>query len=390
MSAQASESHRTEPEARERLEPVDDPGAARAAWIAGILLLLVVAWFVSGFVFPAGGDGEPTRSDRQAPVTVAVIESRAMAVTDTFVAEGQALADRDTIIRAETSGDIVEVAVEKGDDVVAGQTLGRFVSSTQDSELKRARIAVERAEQQFLNAEILLDRGSATQERAEDARAALAAAEAQLAAAEQAVDSTLIVAPFDGRIEELAIDRGEYFSAGAELARIVDLEPLTVRARVPQQSLRRLSQGQTATVNFITGEVREGIVSFVGTSADAETRTFLLEVEIANEDFAIPAGISAEIEIPTGETAAHFVSPAILALGEDGTLGVKTVSDDDTVAFMEASILRADSDGIWIAGLPETARIIAIGQGFVRSGDTVDPRPAESALPAATPAGAER
>lgn len=390
MSEKPSDEHRAADDARMRLEPVDDPGASRATVVAGVLLLLVIAWFASGFLLPGGAPVQPAETDRQAPITVAVIDSTAQAVTDTFVAEGQALADRDTIIRAETSGDIVEVSVDKGDDVVAGQALGRFVSSLQDSELKRARIAVERAEQQFLNAEILLDRGSATQERAEDARAALAAAEAQLAAAQQAVDSTLILAPFDGRIEDLAIDRGEYFSAGAELARIVDLEPLTIRARVPQQSLRRLSDGQTATVHFITGEVREGTVSFVGTSADPETRTFLLEVEIANDDFAIPAGISAEITIPTGESAAHFVSPAILALGENGTLGVKTVGDDNTVVFMEASILRADSDGIWIAGLPDTARIIAIGQGFVRPGDRVDPQPADALLPAAPPTGASR
>jgi multidrug efflux system membrane fusion protein len=53
------------------------------------------------------------------------------------------------------------------------------------------------------------------------------------------------------------------------------------------------------------------------------------------------------------------------------------VTDDDTVAFNPVEIVRAQTDGIWVAGLPSKARIITVGQGFVAEGETVDPRPAE-------------
>ena len=67
-------------------------------------------------------------------------------------------------------------------------------------------------------------------------------------------------------------------------------------------------------MRFITGEERAGVVTFVGTSAASETRTFLAEIEVENEDGAIPAGISAEVIIPTGEVTAHFLSPSIVSL----------------------------------------------------------------------------
>ena len=35
--------------------------------------------------------------------------------------------------------------------------------------------------------------------------------------------------------------------------------------------------------------------------------------------------------------------------------------------------MRAQTDGIWISGLPEAAQIITIGQGFVNDGETVVP-----------------
>ncbi|MCP4382835.1 MAG: efflux RND transporter periplasmic adaptor subunit [Hyphomicrobiales bacterium] len=356
----------------------DDRGASRAIWVAGAAVILVVAWFASGLIWPTG-DAEISEDQPPTAISVAVIDSTAESVTEFFVAEGQAAADRDTTLRAETSGDILEVAFQKGNDVLSGEIIGRFDPVHRTAELTRAQTEVEQAERELRNAETLLESGAGTLDRATDARTALVAAKAQLAAAEQAIEDTLIQAPFDGRLEDLFIDPGEFFSAGTDVARVVDLEPLTVRARIPQQSLRRLSEGQTAVIDFITGETRDGVVRFVGASADPATRTFLLEIEVENEDQAIPAGVSAEIRIATGEAAAHYVSPAILSLSDSGALGLKIADENNTVQFHEVSILRAESNGIWVSGLPDRARIITVGQGFVRPGDTVDPQPDERA-----------
>jgi multidrug efflux system membrane fusion protein len=194
---------------------------------------------------------------------------------------------------------------------------------------------------------------------------------------EQEAKALTITAPFAGRIETLNIDEGEFISAGSEVGRIVDITPLTVAIQVPQQSLTRLAVGQTATVRFITGEERTGTLTFVGTSAAAETRTFLAEVEVANDDRAIPAGISAEVVIPTGDATAHFLSPSIVSLNTEGTLGVKTVNADNVVAFYPIQMVKAQIDGIWVTGLPETVDVITVGQGYVNKGEIVAPSPVE-------------
>ena len=142
---------------------------------------------------------------------------------------------------------------------------------------------------------------------------------------------------------------------------------------MPQQSLTLLKVNQPATVRFITGEERTGTVTFVGTSAASETRTFLAEIEVANDDGAIPAGISAEVIIPTGEAIAHFLSPSIVSLNTEGSLGIKTVDENDVVVFFPIEVVKAQIDGIWVTGLPDTADIIAVGQGFVNEGETVAP-----------------
>ncbi|MEN8874106.1 MAG: efflux RND transporter periplasmic adaptor subunit [Pacificibacter sp.] len=314
-----------------------------------------------------------------APVSVAVDPSTAEVVVQNYQAEGQALPDRDTILRARTSGDISEVLIEKGEIVNSGDVIARFVSSENEADIKQATEGLVRAQRELDNAQQLLERGVATTDRLVNARSDLAAAEARLTAVQRAADNLAITAPFGGRLETLDLDVGEYVAAGTEVGRLVDNTPLTVAIQVPQQMLTRIKADQVATVRFITGEVREGVVAFVGTSASAETRTFLAEIKVANEDGAIPAGISAEISIPTGEAKAHFLSPSIVSLNETGALGVKTVSDDNTVKFYPIEVVRAQIDGIWVTGLPNQVDVITVGQGFVNEGETVDPLPEEAA-----------
>ncbi|SFP34717.1 efflux RND transporter periplasmic adaptor subunit [Tranquillimonas alkanivorans] len=362
--------------ARQPLTFDSDRGASRSKWIAAALVVALVAWMASGFVLPSEETESATPvSEAPRAVAVAVRESAAEPVTQYFTAEGQALPQRRTVVLAEAAGEVVELAVRKGAMAEDADLIARLDPARQEADLEGAREELRRAERDLQNAETLLDRGTGTVDRVAQARSTVAAVRAQVAAAEDALDATFVRAPFAGRVEALPIEEGEFVTAGATVAEVVDAVPLTVAIQVPQQSLAALEVGQPAQVSFITGQQATGEVVFVGASAAAETRTFLAEIEVPNEDSDIPAGVSAEVRIPTGEAVAHFLSPAILSLGPDGELGVKTVGEDDRVVFHEVEIVRAQTDGVWVAGLPQEAEIITVGQGFVSAGELVAPQP---------------
>ncbi len=362
---------------RDALTFDDDKGAWRSTAFAVLLAVAVFGWMMSGFIAPSGAEGETAARQEIAPVSVAVRRSQAEAVTQYFQAEGQALPDRDSALRAETTGDVAEVFVEKGENVKRGAPIARIAVNRAEADLARATEDLARAREDLADVQALFERGVATADRVSQLQAALDAAESQVIAEQDAVDNAMILAPFDGRIEMLDLDPGEFVSAGAEIGRIVDNTPLTVSIQVPQQSLNTIKDGQPANVAFITGEVREGVVSFVGTSAAAETRTFLTEIEVPNDEGDIPAGISAEISIPTGEVVAHFLSPSIVSLDTDGRLGVKTVDADNIVVFYPIDVVSAQIDGVWVTGLPETVNIVTVGQGFVSEGEVVSPQAEE-------------
>ena len=349
-------------------------GSWRSKLVATILTIGIIAWMGSGFIFPAAEDETDTAERPDRIVAVAVRSSEAQTVEQVFVAEGQALPDRDTVIRVETSGQVAEVLLKKGQVVTANELIARVDPAERVAQLIRAEEDMRFAERELSQAETLLARGAQTGNVVAEKRADLKAAELQLISAKKAIQDTEITAPFAGRLDALSIDPGEFVSVGSEVARIVDMDPLTIAFQVPQQAIGTLREGLVAKVAFITGQERIGTVRYVGTNADAATRTFRAEVEVENGNGEIPAGLSARVAIPTGTEVAHFISPAILSLGTDGELGIKTVTADNIVEFHEIAIVRAQTDGIWISGLPARANIITVGQGFVRAGEAVDAR----------------
>lgn len=376
----------------ERLRFEDEPGSARSKWVAGILALALAGWMGSGYILPSAPEDEAGPVQPVEAVAVAVRDSRAEEVTRIFSAEGQAEPDRRATLRAETSGEVRIVEAQRGDRLRQGEVIARLGTREQEARVEGAREEVARARREFENAETLLERGTSTVDRVSQARATLAAAEAALTEAEEALENTVIRAPFDGRLDAFSLDEGTFVSVGTEVGAMLDSDPLSIVIQVPQQALARIEEGQAATVRFITGEEREGRVDYVSSDADPETRTFRAEILVPNPDFEIASGLSVQVRIPTGTLPAHFVSPAILSLGTEGALGVKVVDAEDRVAFHEVTIERAGTDGVWVSGLPDAARLITVGQGFVSEGEKVAPQPEDAALERAeieTPAAAE-
>jgi multidrug efflux system membrane fusion protein len=93
--------------------------------------------------------------------------------------------------------------------------------------------------------------------------------------------------------------------------------------------------------------------------------------------------VTAEMSIPGGEVLAYRLAPSLLTLDANGTLGIKTVDEQNRVQFHEISIAHSEANGVWVTGLPESAEIIVVGQGYVSAGQavtTVEARPEETAL----------
>lgn len=189
---------------QQKLTFQSDKGASRSLWIAGFLVVVLVGWMGSGFIIPSEDPTPVVTHEEPKPVAVAVTSSLAEPVTQFYQAEGQALPDRDTMLRAETTGEVAEVFVRKGQDVGAGAAIARLDPTRSNAEIARAQEELARTQRDYNNAQQLLERGVATATRVSDTQAVFVAAQAQLTQAEEAAKALIITAPFAGPIGRAA------------------------------------------------------------------------------------------------------------------------------------------------------------------------------------------
>ena len=184
------------------------------------------------------------------------------------------------------------------------------------------------------------------------------------------LNRTEVKAPFDGYIEDI-VKPGNLLERGQLCATIIELDPITFIAEVPENSIKDVREGQNVNISLVTGDNIQGKLTFVSKSASVATRTFRVEAEIANPSGIVRDGISGTMVIDTDPVLAHKISPSILLLADNGELGVKTVNSENMVEFFPVQIIQDTEEGIWVAGLPDFSNIIVLGQGFVETGQIV-------------------
>lgn len=183
------------------------------------------------------------------------------------------------------------------------------------------------------------------------------------------LNRTEVKAPFSGYLEQI-VKPGNYLERGQVCATIIQLNPITFMAEVPEFKINKVKNDQGVVLKLVTGEEVEGKLTFVSKSASPTTRTFKVESQVKNPGGFIRDGLTADMTIKIDKVLAHKISPSILLLSDEGKLGIRSVKEN-LVEFNEIIILEDSSDGLWIVGIPEVIEIIIQGQGFVENGQKV-------------------
>jgi len=189
------------------------------------------------------------------------------------------------------------------------------------------------------------------------------------------LNRTEVKAPFRGYVEKI-IKPGNFINRGEVCAVIIELDPVTFVAEVPEAEIKNIVKGQNVSIMLVTGEIISTKLSFVSKSATPSTRSFRVEAEVRNPNGLIRDGITGTLEISTNKILANKISPSILLLSDSGTLGIRIVNNENVVEFRPIKILEDTQDGLWVQGIPNASSLIVRGQGFVEDGQKVIAIPA--------------
>jgi len=358
----------------------------RSYLIAGLVAIGTVIWIATGDIVGAGSQA-PEQTPTQAtaasekpkaeagPTAVRVAVSKAEPRRRDIVVRGRTAVEKKVDIKAEVQARVIEV-VQKGTRVRKGQTIARLALDDRMERLKESKAMMRLREVELNAARELHAKGFKPQNKLMENEAQYDAAKAMVARMEMEMAKTAIVAPFDGVVEDVAAEVGAFLKVGDPVAALVSSDPMLVIGQVSERDIGQVRLGQAGVGALATGETLEGKIRFIATTAEPQTRTFRVELEVPNPNGLIRDGITTEMRLPVQSVPAHRLSPQALTLNDAGIVGLRLVDETGRVQFKPAEILSESLDGVWIGGLPETITVIVVGQEFVREGQLVKPVPA--------------
>ena len=342
------------------------------AWLALIIFIALCLWVASGMLKTQIENDSSKRKSTDIPlVKVTVDNISADEVTREINLYGRTEPDRIATLRSEVKGLVKEVHVQEGERVSQGQKIISLENADVVSRLQSAKATLKQRETELKGAQSLKEQGYQSQTALAQATANLEMAKADMVSYQLAVLKSQIIAPFDGIINHRFVEVGDFLKDGDNIAILVDLDPLVISANVTEINVHALKVQQQATGRMVSGDILQGKIRYISSISEPGTNTFKVEVEVPNPDFNQMAGMSTELALPLEKTWAMRISPAVMALDEQGNLGVKTVVDEH-VKFVPIDIVKSDSQGVWLTGMGQQADIITLGHGFVRDGDKVE------------------
>lgn len=349
------------------------------SWLisAGITIAIAL-WLASGHI----GGGAKTHVTEGAPqvaeapqASVRIRQQNAEEVTRSIIVNGRTAPARVVDLNAETDGRITSIGAERGDRFAAGDIIVRLDQRDRHARLAQAEATVKQRELEFEAREKLKGDSYVSEAQLQEADALLETAKAELTRARLDLDYMVIRAPFDGALQDRQVEIGDFVKLGDPVATIVDDRTLIVSASIAEYEAHFVTKGGAGSAKLADGQVVNGTIRYIAPVADEATRTFNVELEVDNTGGSLRAGMTAELMIPAETIYAQKISPSLLTLDDEGNLGVKIVNDSGIVEFHAADIAMSSSEGVWIAGLPHSANIITVGQGFVNAGVYVDAIP---------------
>ncbi len=345
--------------------------------VAAALVVGAVAWIGSGMLTREADKGAAemtvVEADTRVPtqrvgVTLVTPEEHQRQIILSCVTE----ADHRAKAVARGGGVVIDLMIGRGDSVSADDVVGIISDEGRAAALQQAQALYDQRQAEYEANKRLIEQGNAPRNQLPALEAAVAAARAALSAAAAEAEKSTVKSPIEGIVDSVAVQVGQAVQPGAEFAAIVDPDPMLAVGAVSEARRGNLLPGQQATVRFIDGTTVVGAVNFVGLSADTATRTYPVEVTMANPDAVIADGVTCEMVVTLDPVEAAAVPRSALVFSDEGHLGVRIADGNSTAQFVPIEIVDDGRESVWVTGLDGTTEVIVVGQDFVKDGDPVE------------------
>jgi RND family efflux transporter MFP subunit len=258
-----------------------------------------------------------------------------------------------TVRQAQALLDDAKLKLERAQDLVQRGVLARAQLDGADADYKVALSRYQDAVEEIRNRQALV-----VQRRSE------------LEIARQQLADSSISAPFDGIVQEKRASIGEYLAAGTPIVNVVRMDPLRLRAEVPERESRNVRVGQQVRVT-LEGDpnVYAGKIARISPTITAQNRVLIVEAEVRNSGQLRP-GSFARAEIVSADNSLALGVPANAVVTFAGIDKVILMQDGKA---LEKPVTLGRRTAEWaevLSGL-KTGDVVVINPGNLQSGQPV-------------------
>jgi membrane fusion protein, multidrug efflux system len=347
-----------------------------------IVLLAAAAWVLTGEFSAVGSQAqekaeaavkEPAAEAKKTLRTVSVMAPPMSDHSVSIRISGVTESDKRVAMATRAGGIITELPVKQGDRVKAGDLILSLDAEEKKSMVKTAEQTLAQRKAEAEASQSLAKRGNLPKLQLDAARSALSTAQSQLDAAKAELDRLEIIAPFDGVLDKVDVQLGSSVQQGAPVATLLALDPIIAVGEISERSLGSVKIGGKAQVRLVDGRMADGAIRYISKEANAQTRTYRVEVAIANADTSIPAGMTAEVMLWAEPVKAIQVPRSVVTLSKDGDFGVRGIDKENKAFFLPVTLIDDATNALVLTGVPDGTRVIVAGQDLVKDGETVTP-----------------
>lgn len=313
-------------------------------------------------------------------VKVEVVESRMVDQIGTYTATVQPQIINN--ISSAMPNRIKDILVDEGEQVSVGQTvaiLDDVNTFSYETQVDNARANLKNVELNYNRALELFNIGGGTKQQVDameiqltNARNALAQAERTL---RNARENTILTSPIAGVVTARNYDPGD-MAANLPIVTVARIKPVKLVINVTENEFPKIHKGMPASIKFDTygDEEFRGTVSTVMPTIDAASRTFGVEITLANEDSKVVPGMFGRVTLNLG-SAEHVVIPdkSVVKQQGSGNQYVYVLNPDNTVSYNQVELgRRLGSEYELLSGVDSGSKVVVSGQSKLNNGAKVE------------------
>jgi RND family efflux transporter MFP subunit len=283
-------------------------------------------------------------------------------------------------------GKVIERLVDTGETVSAGQPLMRLdptdlelALAAREKAVAAARALTVKAAADEARHRQLRKSGWSTQQKYDEVKAALDAANAQLEAAEaeakvarNEVSYALLLADADGTVVDTLAEPGQVVAAGQTVVKLAHVGPREATVNLPETV--RPAIGSPAEVRLYGSSpgTSPARLRQLSDAADPATRTYEARYVLEGEAARAPLGATVTVRVATSE-AGEAAEVPIGALYDDGKSTGLWVLDpaNSSVSFHAVQVNRLAAETAVVVGVSVGERVVALGAHLLHEGERV-------------------